>query len=83
MADVPDMNIAHGEVDSVLLPDGRIAILGEWGRVPPDGGPIEIFDPEDPTAGFELGPDMKRRRRVPLDRDPDARREHRRGRGPE
>jgi hypothetical protein len=25
----------------------------------PDGGPAEIFDPEDPTSGFQLGPNMK------------------------
>ncbi len=58
---LPDMNIARGKVNSVLLPDGRVAILGGW-ESPPDGGPIEIFDPEDPTAGFELGPNMKHQR---------------------
>jgi hypothetical protein len=26
---------------------------------PPDGGRVEIFDPEDPTARFQLGPNMK------------------------
>ena len=25
----------------------------------PDGGPAEIFDLEDPTSGFQLGPNMK------------------------
>ena len=40
------------------MPDGRVAILGGWEN-PPDGGPIELFDPEDPTAGFQLGPNMK------------------------
>ena len=55
---LPDMNIERGKLNSVLLPDGRVAILGGWEN-PPDGGPIEIFDPEDPTAGFQLGPSMK------------------------
>ena len=55
---LPDMNIERGKLNSVLLPDGRVAVLGGWAN-PPDGGPIEIFDPEDPTAGWELGPSMK------------------------
>ena len=55
---LPDMNVERGKLNSVLLPDGRVAILGGWEN-PPDGGPIEIFDPEDPSAGFQLGPSMK------------------------
>jgi hypothetical protein len=55
---LPDMNIERGKLNSVLLPDGRVAVLGGWAN-PPDGGPIEIFDPEDPTSGFQLGPNMK------------------------
>jgi len=41
-----------------LLPDGRVLILGGW-EMPPDGGPVEIFDPEDAPSGFQLGPNMK------------------------
>jgi Galactose oxidase-like, Early set domain/Multicopper oxidase len=55
---LPDMNIERGKLNSVLLPDGRVAILGGWEN-PPDGGPIELFDPDDPAAGFQLGPNMK------------------------
>src|SRR5262245_61977602 len=55
---LPDMTVARDKVSSVLLPDGRVAILGGF-ETPPDGGPVEIFDPEDPTSGFELGPNMK------------------------
>jgi plastocyanin len=55
---LPDMNVARDKVNSVLLPDGRVLILGGV-EMPPDGGPIEIFDPEDPTSGFQLGPNMK------------------------
>ena len=55
---LPDMNIPRGKLNSVLLPDGRVVVLGGWPG-PPDGGPIEIFDPEDPTAGFQLGPNTK------------------------
>jgi plastocyanin len=58
---LPDMNIPRGKLNSVLLPDGRVAVLGGWAS-PPDGGPIEIFDPEDPAAGFQLGPSMKYQR---------------------
>lgn len=55
---LPDMNVARDKVNSVLLPDGRVLILGGY-ETPPDGGPIEIFDPGDPMSGFQLGPRMK------------------------
>jgi plastocyanin len=55
---LPDMNVARDKVNSVLLPDGRVLILGGV-ETPPDGGPVEIFDPEDPASGFQLGPNMK------------------------
>ena len=55
---LPDMTVARDKLNSVLLPDGRVAVLGGF-ETPPDGGPVEIFDPDDPTAGFELGPNMK------------------------
>ena len=52
------MNVARDKVNSVLLPDTRVLILGGY-ETPPDGGPVEIFDPDDPTSGFQLGPNMK------------------------
>jgi plastocyanin len=55
---LPDMNIARDHTNSVLLPDGRVVIMGGV-DLPPDGGPVEIFDPEDPSSGFQLGPNMK------------------------
>jgi plastocyanin len=55
---LPDMNVARRHVNFVLLPDGRVLILGGV-EMPPDGGPVEIFDPEDPMSGFQLGPNMK------------------------
>jgi len=55
---LPDMYVARDKVNSVLLPDGRVLILGGV-EMAPDGGPVEIFDPEDPTSGFQLGPNMK------------------------
>lgn len=58
---LPNMNVARDKVNSVLLPDGRVFIAGGIENLP-DGGPSEIFDPEDPSAGFELGPNMKFRR---------------------
>ncbi|MDQ3774849.1 MAG: hypothetical protein M3461_11045 [Pseudomonadota bacterium] len=36
----------------MLLPDGRIFLAGGIDDV--DGGPVEIFDPRDPDAGWEL-----------------------------
>jgi len=55
---LPDMNVARRHVNSVLLPDGRVLVLGGI-EMPPDGGPVEIFDPEDSISGFLLGPNMK------------------------
>jgi len=56
---LPDMNIARDKVNSVLLPDGQVMIVGGTVTPLPDGGPVELFDPEDPTAGFEVGPSMQ------------------------
>src|SRR5262249_56984685 len=54
---LPNMNVARDKVNSVLLPDGRVLIVGGF-ETPPDGGPAEIFDPDDPGAGFQIGPNM-------------------------
>lgn len=54
---LPNMNVARDKVNSVLLPNGEVLILGGF-ELPPDGGPIEIFDPENPELGFQLGPNM-------------------------
>lgn len=55
---LPNLNVTRDKVNSVLLPDGRVLIAGGIETLP-DGGPAEIFDPEDPMAGFQLGPNMK------------------------
>lgn len=55
---LPNLNVTRDKVNSVLLPDGRVLIAGGIETLP-DGGPAEIFDPEDPMSGFELGPNMK------------------------
>jgi len=55
---LPNLNVPRDKVNSVLLPDGRILIAGGIDTLP-DGGPSEIFDPEDPLSGFLLGPNMK------------------------
>lgn len=55
---LPDLNVPRDKLNSVLLPDGRVLIAGGIGTLP-DGGPAEIFDPDDPGAGFELGPSMR------------------------
>ena len=50
---LPDLNVARThQVNSVLLPDGRVLLAG--GIDTADGGPTEIFDPRDPDAGWEL-----------------------------
>jgi FtsP/CotA-like multicopper oxidase with cupredoxin domain len=53
---VPNLNQPRPEqVNSVLLPDGRIFLAG---GVPGSGGPVEIFDSTNPTAAWQLGPVM-------------------------
>jgi FtsP/CotA-like multicopper oxidase with cupredoxin domain len=54
---LPNMNVARDKLNSVLLPDGRVLIVGGF-ETPPDGGPIEIFDPMDPSSGFQVGPNL-------------------------
>ena len=58
---LPNMNVARVKVNSVLLPDGRVLVVGGIETLP-DGGPAELFDPQEPLAGFELGPSMTYRR---------------------
>jgi FtsP/CotA-like multicopper oxidase with cupredoxin domain len=58
---LPEMNVPRDKLNSVLLPDGRVLIVGGIETLV-DGGPAEIFDPEDPAAGFEVGPSMKYKR---------------------
>jgi plastocyanin len=55
---LPPLNVARDKPNSVLLPDGRVVIVGGILSLA-DGGPAELFDPADPSAGFELGPSMK------------------------
>jgi plastocyanin len=55
---LPNMNVPRDKVNSVLLPDGHVLIVGGIETLP-DGGPAELFDPEDPLAGFVMGPSMK------------------------
>ena len=55
---LPNLNVTRDKVNSVLLPDGRVLVVGGIETLP-DGGPAEIFDPEDPMSGFQIGPDMK------------------------
>lgn len=59
---LPDLNVARAQqFTSVLLPDGRVFVAGGVsGGV--DGGPSEIFDPQDPGAGWQLGPVMQHAR---------------------
>jgi Domain of unknown function (DUF1929) len=55
---LPPLIVTRDKVNSVLLPDGRVLIVGGIETLP-DGGPAEIFDPEHPTSGFQLGPNMR------------------------
>ena len=48
---LPNLNRPRAQqVNTVLLPDGRVFLAG--GIDGPDGGPAEIFDPRHPAAGW-------------------------------
>ena len=50
---LPNLNRPRAQqVNTVLLPDGRVLLAG--GIDGADGGPAEIFDPRNPAAGWEL-----------------------------
>ena len=50
---LPNLNRPRAQqVNTVLLPDGRVLLAG--GIDGTDGGPAEIFDPRNPAAGWEL-----------------------------
>ena len=75
---VPNLSVPRPEqVNTVLLPDGRVFLAG---GVPTSGGPAEIFDPDDPSAGWVAGAGDVVRPRLPLRRDPAPRRERAHGR---
>jgi hypothetical protein len=54
---LPNLNVARNKLTSVLLPDGKVFFAGGITTLP-DGGPVELFDPEDPPSGFAMGPNM-------------------------
>ena len=60
-ADLPDIqNARANQFTATLLPDGRVFIAGGIGTPgDPDGGPCEIFDPQNPAAGWIVGPTMR------------------------
>lgn len=54
---LPNLNQGRSQqVNSVLLPDGRVMLAGGIDGV---GGPAEIFDPQNPGAGWLLCSAMK------------------------
>lgn len=55
---LPNLNVPRDKVSSVLLPDGHVLVVGGIETLP-DGGPAEIFDPDDPMSGFAIGPNMQ------------------------
>jgi FtsP/CotA-like multicopper oxidase with cupredoxin domain len=59
---LPNMNFPRPEqFTAVLLPDGTVMIAGGV-FTEADGGPTEIFDPNDAAAGWRLCPSMKCKR---------------------
>jgi len=56
---LPNLNVARAQqFTSVLMPDGRIFIAGGVSGGP-DGGVCEIYDPQNPGAGWQVGPAMQ------------------------
>ena len=59
---LPNLNQARdNQVNSVLLPDGRVLVVGGV-AVGPDGGFAELFDSRNPTAGWERCAPMQTKR---------------------
>lgn len=58
---LPNLNFDRAlQFTATLLPDGRVVAAG--GISGADGGPVEIFDPRNPAAGWQVGPVMSRPR---------------------
>ena len=56
-ASLPNMNVPRPlQVNSVLLPDGRVFLAGGVGGT---GGPAELFDPQNPGEGWIMCAEMK------------------------
>ena len=59
---LPNLNVERPfQVNSVLLPDGRVLVVGGVGAGT-DGGPAEIFDPSHPADGWKMCGSMKTKR---------------------
>jgi len=59
---LPPLNQArNNQVNSVLLPDGRVLVVGGI-ATGPDGGPAEIFDPANPAEGWKMCGSMQSKR---------------------
>ncbi len=54
--DLADMSHERVNCTSVLLPDGRVLVVGGIFGVA-TGGPVETFDPQNPGDGWVLGPE--------------------------
>lgn len=59
---LPDLNLERAEqVNSVLLPDGHVLVVGGANAVA-GGGAVELLDADDVASGFTLGPVMTHHR---------------------
>ncbi len=59
---LPNLNVARNQqVGSILMPDGRVLVAG-GSFAAADGGPCEIYDPQNPGLGWQVGPTMNYRR---------------------
>jgi plastocyanin len=61
-AALPNLNVERTvQVNSVLLPDGRVLVVGGVDSGP-NGGPAEIFDPSHPADGWKMCGPMQTKR---------------------
>jgi hypothetical protein len=54
--DLSNLNEERINCTSVLLPDGRVIVVGGIFGIP-GGGPIETYDPQNPGDGWKIGPE--------------------------